>query len=82
MLIKVAQVQQELYDKHLESERKKKEATSKHRKDLLKQINEKERERINWQREKFEDGRAQRLEYEVKDRNVEDYLKHKIEKLK
>lgn len=50
--------------------------------ELLKQINEKERERIKWLQEKFEDGRAQRLEFEVKDRQVEDYLKTKVEKLK
>nr|XP_023016550.1 cilia- and flagella-associated protein 45-like [Leptinotarsa decemlineata] len=80
--MKVAKVQRELFEKDLEEQKKKKEQIAQHRKELLKQINEKERERINWQQEKFEDGKAQRLEFEVKDRNVEDYLKLKMEKLK
>lgn len=50
--------------------------------ELLKQINEKERERIKFLQERFEDGKAQRLEFEIKDRNVDDYLKHKISTLK
>lgn len=34
------------------------------------------------QQEKFEDGKAQRLEYEINDRRVEDYLKDKVERLR
>ncbi|KAG5899148.1 hypothetical protein JTB14_027341 [Gonioctena quinquepunctata] len=80
--MKVAKVQRQLFEKDLEEQTKKKDQIAFHRKALLEQINEKERQRINWQQERFEDGRAQRLEFEVKDRNVEEYLKQKVDKLK
>ncbi|KAH1007192.1 cilia- and flagella-associated protein 45 [Dendroctonus ponderosae] len=79
---KVAKVQHELHQKDLEKLAKKKDEIAQHRKELLRQINEKERERINWQQERFEDGKAQRMEFVLKDKSVEDYLKQKIEKLK
>ncbi|XP_030753396.1 cilia- and flagella-associated protein 45-like [Sitophilus oryzae] len=79
---KVASVQHELHKKELEKLEKKKEAVERHRLELLKQINEKERERINYQQERFEDGKAQRMEFALKDKSVEDYLKNKIEKLR
>ncbi|KAH1014446.1 hypothetical protein HUJ05_012309 [Dendroctonus ponderosae] len=78
----VAKVQHELHQKDLEKLAKKKDEIAQHRKELLRQINEKERERINWQQERFEDGKAQRMEFVLKDKSVEDYLKQKIEKLK
>ncbi|CAH1162923.1 unnamed protein product [Phaedon cochleariae] len=80
--MKVAKVQRQLFEKDLEEQQKKKQQIARHRKELLMQINDKERERIHWQQERFEDGRAQRLEVEIKDKNVEDYLKQKIDKLK
>ncbi|XP_050294792.1 cilia- and flagella-associated protein 45-like isoform X2 [Anthonomus grandis grandis] len=79
---KVAKVQHELHLKDLEKQAKKREEIARHRKELLKQINEKERERINWQQERYDDGKAQRLDFVLKDKNVEEYLKHKIEKLR
>ncbi|VEN62981.1 unnamed protein product [Callosobruchus maculatus] len=79
---KVATVQKQLHEKDQEKQRKKREEIEKHRKELLKQINEKERERITYQQEKFEDGTAQRLEIEIRDRNVEEYLKNKVKSLK
>lgn len=79
---KVAQVQHQLHQKDLEKIAEKKQKVGQHRKELLKQIGEKERERINWQRERFEDGKAQRMEIVLKDKSVEDYLKQKIEKLR
>lgn len=79
---KVAGIQRELFEKDKEEQRKKRQLTEKHRKELLKQIDDKERERIKWVQEKFEDGKAQRMEYEIKDRNVDDYLKQKVNKLK
>lgn len=79
---KVAKVQRELFEKHKQEQEKKCREIEKHRRDLLKQINEKEKERIKWLHEKFEDGKAQRLEYEVKDKNVEDYLKQKVDRLR
>lgn len=78
----MAKVQRELFEKDKEDQRKKRQQIEKHRRELLKQINEKERERIKWLQERFEDGKAQRMEYEIKDRNVEEYLKYKINKLK
>jgi len=79
---KVAKVQHQLHQKDLEKIAEKKQQRGQHRKELLKQIGEKERERINWQRERFEDGKAQRMEIVLKDKSVEDYLKQKIEKLR
>ncbi|KAL1513274.1 hypothetical protein ABEB36_002701 [Hypothenemus hampei] len=79
---RVAKVQHELHQKDLEKQKKKIQETTSHKKELLKQINEKERERINWQKERFEDGRAQRMEIVLKDKGVEDYLQQKIDKLK
>lgn len=75
-------MQHELHQKELEKQAKKKLEIGRHRKELLKQINEKERERINFQQDNFNYGKAQRMEFVLKDKNVEDYLKQKIEKLK
>lgn len=75
-------MQHELHQKELEKQAKKKLEIGRHRKELLKQINEKERERINIQQDNFNYGKAQRMDFVLKDKNVEDYLKLKIEKLK
>ncbi|KAJ8936537.1 hypothetical protein NQ314_012277 [Rhamnusium bicolor] len=80
--MKVAKVQRELFDKDVENHKKKRQAIVTYRNELLRQINEKERERIMDQQEKYEDGNAQRLEVEINDRYVEDYLAQKVEKLK
>lgn len=80
--MKVSKIQRELYDKEQEKEKLKVEQKSKHKVELLKQISEKEWERINQQREKFEEGRVQRLEFEAKERGVQEYIKQKIQKLK
>ncbi|XP_066262310.1 cilia- and flagella-associated protein 45-like [Euwallacea similis] len=79
---KVAKVQHELLMKDLEKQAKKKQEITKHRKELLKQIDEKDRERIKWQQERFEDGKAQRMEFMLKDKSIKDYLVQKIEKLR
>ncbi|KAJ8963484.1 hypothetical protein NQ318_018967, partial [Aromia moschata] len=76
--LKVARVQRELFEKDVEEKKKKKELVAKHQRELLLQINEKERQRINERREKFEDGKAQRLEVEINDRQIENYLKDKV----
>ncbi|XP_018567077.1 cilia- and flagella-associated protein 45 [Anoplophora glabripennis] len=80
--MKVAKVQRMLFEKDMVEREKKKELKLKHKKELLKQINEKEKERIMHQQGIFEDGKAQRLEYEINDRKVEDYLKDKVERLR
>ncbi|KAF7273556.1 cilia- and flagella-associated protein 45-like [Rhynchophorus ferrugineus] len=79
---KVVAVQHELHQKELEKLERRKEEAERHRLELLKQINEKERERINWQQERFDDGKAQRMEFVLKDKNVEDYLRQKVDKLR
>ncbi|XP_066142383.1 cilia- and flagella-associated protein 45-like [Euwallacea fornicatus] len=79
---KIAKVQNEFLMKDLEKQAKKKQEIAKHQKELLKQIDEKEAERINWQQERFEDGEAQRMESILKDKSVKDYLVQKIEKLR
>lgn len=79
---KVARIQRELHDKEMNELRRKRQERVNHRKELLKQINEKEKERIQMQQEKFEEGRAQRLEVEVQDRCVANHLKKKVESLR
>ncbi|KAJ8924075.1 hypothetical protein NQ315_006856 [Exocentrus adspersus] len=80
--MKVAKVQRMLLDKDLVEKKKREEQKLKHKKELLRQINDKEREKIMQHQEKFEDGKVQRLEYEINDRKVEDYLKDKIDRLR
>ncbi|XP_056633324.1 cilia- and flagella-associated protein 45-like [Diorhabda sublineata] len=79
---KVVATQKQLHDVDVKKQRKRIEDTEKHRKFLLKQINEKEKERIKYRQEKFEDGKAQRQEYMVKNRRIEEYLQQKIDRLK
>ncbi|XP_018318651.1 cilia- and flagella-associated protein 45-like [Agrilus planipennis] len=78
----VAKVQQEEYNKEQEKKRKQREAAVCHRKELLKQINEKELERIEKQKQKFEEGEAIRLEQEIRSLNIKQILKKKVETLK
>lgn len=78
----VNKVQIELHEKELEKKEKRKLEAVKHRKELLKQIDEKERERINVHQEKYEEGNALRIEKELRDLNVKNVLKRKLDKLK
>ncbi|CAG9830752.1 unnamed protein product [Diabrotica balteata] len=80
--MKVVTRQKLLHEQDVEKQRKRKEETEKHRKYLLRQINSKEKERIQYQQEKFEDGKAQRQEYIVKDRQIKEYLDKKIQNLR
>lgn len=66
----------------MEKRQKKKEAAVCLREELLKQINEKEKERIQGVQEKFEEGNALRLEKELRDLRVKDYVQEKVHKLK
>lgn len=75
-------MQRELFEKDKAEQKRKRQQVEEHKRELLKQINEKERERIKWLQERFEDGKAQRMEFTVKDKNVDDYLKEKIDKLR
>lgn len=78
----MAKVQKEAHKKELEKKQKQREEAICHRIELLKQINEKERERINKMQEKFEEGNALRLETEVREHHVQEYLDKKIQNLK
>lgn len=79
---RVARVQQELYQKELEKKQKVKEEKICHRKELLKQINEKEKERILLTKEKYDEGFALRLEQEVRAINLQNVMKNKVKKLR
>lgn len=78
----MAKVQQELFEIDQTKKANRKEMNFIHRKDILKQINEKERERINQIKEKFEDGKAFRLSQEVRDTQISEYIKTKVGKLR
>lgn len=78
----VAKVQNELYQKDLEKKRQRREAAVQHRKELLKQINEKEREHIGELKDKFEEGTTLRLEQEVRSININNILKKKVQRLR
>lgn len=79
---RVARVQKELHQKELEKQKKQREANVCHRKELLRQINEKEKERILATREKFEEGSAVRLEGEMRAINLQNVMKGKVRKLR
>ncbi|KAK9883994.1 hypothetical protein WA026_004929 [Henosepilachna vigintioctopunctata] len=80
--LKVAKVQQEVFEKEQEKRNQRYGVNFQHRKDILKQINEKERERINQMKEKFEDGKAFRIEQEIHDDEISHYIKMKVDKLR
>ncbi|XP_068894939.1 cilia- and flagella-associated protein 45-like [Tenebrio molitor] len=79
---RVAKVQRQEWEKEMEKKKRKKEEAEQHRKDLLRQINEKEKERIMAQKEKFEEANLQLFEQQKKDTHVKDHLKNKIEDLR
>lgn len=78
----VAKVQNDLYQKDLEKRRQKKEAAIRHRKELLKQINDKEKERIVQHKAKFEEGGTLRMEQEVRSIHIQNILKKKVQRLR
>lgn len=59
-----------------------KEEAYKHRKDLLKQVDIKERERIQDHKDKFEEGFALKKEKQIHDRYVKATIREKISKLR
>ncbi|KAJ3648364.1 hypothetical protein Zmor_020174 [Zophobas morio] len=79
---RVAKVQREEWEKEMEKRKKKREMAEQHRKDLLKQIDEKERERIIMQKEKYEEANLQQYDQLKKDQYVKEHLKSKIEELR
>ncbi|KAL3287330.1 hypothetical protein HHI36_001805 [Cryptolaemus montrouzieri] len=79
---KVAKVQQELFKKDQEKRAQTKEMNFKLRKEILKQINEKERQRINQLKEKYEDGKAFRLGQDMHDNQISDYIRSKVQSLR
>lgn len=74
----IAAVQRELFEIELEKKRKRKRANMKHCKELLQQINEKELNRIELQRQKFEEGNIILIEKELRDLNIKSVLKKKL----
>lgn len=78
----MAKLQKEDFDREMKKIHDRKEAAYKHRKDLLKQVNIKERERIQEHKDKFEEGNAMRVEKEYRDKHIKDTIRHKIENLR
>lgn len=77
----VNKVQRELFEKEMEARRLKREANVRHRKELLKQIDQKERERIIELKNKFEEGKMQLMEREIHNITIEQMIDRKINKL-
>lgn len=75
-------IQQENHEKHLKEQDKRKQNEANFRTSILKQITEKERERIKEKREKFEEGEAMRLEAEIQKKHVKEIVQKKIQNLK
>lgn len=65
----------------MEKRKKKKEAAVCLREELLKQINEREKDRIHGMQEKYEEGNALRLEKQLRDLRVKEYVQQKVQKL-
>ncbi|CAH0552056.1 unnamed protein product [Brassicogethes aeneus] len=80
--LKNNKIQKEQFEKDQKEKAAKQEDAHKFSRELLLQINEKEKQKIKEFADKFEEGRAQRLEAEMKERQVEEYLKNKIQKLR
>lgn len=78
----MAKVQAKQHEIEMEKRQKKKEKAVCLREELLKQINAKEKERIHGIQEKFEEGNALRLEKELRDLRVKEYVKQKVQKLR
>lgn len=66
----------------MEKRQKKKEQAVCLREELLKQVNEKEKERIRAVQEKFEEGNALKLEKELRDLRIREYIGEKMDKLR
>lgn len=54
----------------------------KHRKDILQQVNEKERSRIQERKSKYQEAEAIRAETELRNRYIKDTLKSKMKGLR
>lgn len=81
-VVEVAKVQAKQHELEMEKRQRKKDAAVCLREELLKQINEKEKSRIQSIQEKFEEGNALRLEKELRDMRVKDYVQEKVHKLR
>lgn len=79
---RVVKVQKKQFEQEMEKKQKIQEKAHMHRKDLLKQINEKERERIQMQKEKFQEGHLMIYEQQRKDLHVKEHLRKKVEDLR
>ncbi|GJQ82707.1 hypothetical protein Trydic_g19718 [Trypoxylus dichotomus] len=78
----VAQVQQEQFQKDKQVKERKRLEAIRHRKELLKQISQKERERINMHQRKYKEGEAQRQEQELHMIKIKETIANKLEHLR
>lgn len=75
-------VQKKLHAEEVDEQTKRHDSKMKYRAELLKQINEKEKERIEQRRLVFEEGIALRKKQEEKEKDLKDYIKSKVQKLR
>lgn len=66
----------------MEKQQAKWKANMQHRKDILSQVNEKERNRINERKAKFEEAMAIRAETELRNMNIKQTLVNKMKHLR
>lgn len=78
MLLQVAQMQYEIFAKEQEKHAEKKRMANQYRKEILKQVNERESERIDARKTKLEEGNALRLEDELRRVRINDTLERKL----
>ncbi|XP_017780721.1 PREDICTED: cilia- and flagella-associated protein 45-like [Nicrophorus vespilloides] len=76
--LKVAQMQYEIFAKEQEKHAEKKRMANQYRKEILKQVNERESERIDARKTKLEEGNALRLEDELRRVRINDTLERKL----
>lgn len=75
-------MQREQFEKDREKKGLKRMEAIQHRKELLKQISAKERERINMHQRKYKEGEAQRQEQELHMIKIKETITKKLENLR
>lgn len=78
----MARLQYEAYLREQEKLKDKREKAAKHKKEILQQVDEKERERIELRKAKMEEGHAIRIEKEIREMKIQETVDKKIEGLR
>ncbi|KAK5641339.1 hypothetical protein RI129_009886 [Pyrocoelia pectoralis] len=81
--VQAMEIQKDELEFHkLEEKRQKREGAIRHRKELLMQINEKEKDKIIQIKLKFQEGGSLRTEQEVRNTNIQNVIKKKVQKMR